>query len=51
MKKASFAVHLLMLGVFTGMTVSHIMNGYLLPSIMTAMVAALFIPGVLLGKE
>lgn len=51
MRKASYTVHILMLGVFSGMTISHLQNGYILPGIMTAMVAALFIPGALLGKE
>ncbi len=43
--------HVLMFGVFFGFTLSHIINGFVAPAIMTAIVTLLFVPGIVLFKN
>lgn len=51
MKKAFYVSNLFLFGFFFGMTLSHVVNGFLAPAITTCFVSLLFVPGILIGKR
>lgn len=49
--KSVFYMNLLLFGVFFGMTLTHIVNGFYWSAGPTGLVMLLFVPGLLLGNK